>query len=409
MQPFPLFAADPGPVLIADLPSETAPRLPCSTATPRLPYVAEDELGNVTHLTDQNGRVLERYEYEGYGKFRIFDPQGNALSTSAYGWTRLFQGREYIPMLDAYDFRARTLWPELGRFGQEDPAGTVDSTNRYQALGGRWNGITDPMGLWEEDVHHWLTTYLARAAGFSDLLAGWVGAATGMPDFDERDAMYPEGVLANVGDFFGFPSMNDRNMEQLHFTTGTRRAALFQQALKAGVSGRFRALGEFLHAFQDSYSHQQNLYHPTDLNPYDDRIAGFPVGHGCHGHDPDQTWKRTETLNMEMAERTFDFLRLFRRKILGSELSGPDSLSGGHRSVISRFMERPQESDLYQQAFAGGVVWAENVRDYSEKIRRLDTSFSPTPYEREYRDGKYAETKAIERRLKARADLRTMH
>jgi hypothetical protein len=52
-------------------------------------------------------------------------------------------------MLDAYDFRARTLWPELGRFGQEDPAGTVDSTNRYQALGGRWTGIRDPYGLFD--------------------------------------------------------------------------------------------------------------------------------------------------------------------------------------------------------------------------------------------------------------------
>ena len=88
----------------------------------------------------------------GSGEFRIFDPAGIALSTSAYGWTRLFQGREYIPMLDAYDFRARTLWPELGRFGQEDPLGTVSSMNRYQALGNSWMNSTDPLGLFDSGL-----------------------------------------------------------------------------------------------------------------------------------------------------------------------------------------------------------------------------------------------------------------
>jgi hypothetical protein len=49
--------------------------------------------------------------------------------------------------VDAYDFRARTLWPEIGRFGQEDPAGTGDSPNRYQALVGNWRWYVDPFGL----------------------------------------------------------------------------------------------------------------------------------------------------------------------------------------------------------------------------------------------------------------------
>ncbi len=84
----------------------------------------------------------------GSGKFRIFDPAGSSRSASAFGWNRLFQGREYLGLIDAYDFRARTLWPELGRFGQEDPAGTVDSLNRYQALGANWGTYSDPHGLY---------------------------------------------------------------------------------------------------------------------------------------------------------------------------------------------------------------------------------------------------------------------
>ncbi len=120
---------------------------PNATGTPTAVYPLQDELGNVTHLTDASGAVVEKYSYEGYGKFRIFDPSGSSRSTSAFGWNRLFQGREYLGLIDAYDFRARTLWPELGRFGQEDPAGTIDSSNRYQTVGGQWTRRSDPTGL----------------------------------------------------------------------------------------------------------------------------------------------------------------------------------------------------------------------------------------------------------------------
>lgn len=119
---------------------------PTATGTPTAVYPLQDELCNVTHLTDASGAVIERYQYEGYGKFRIFDPAGTSRSTSAFGWNRLFQGREYLGLIDAYDFRARILWPELGRFGQEDPAGTGDSLNRYQAFGGAWLRWTDSSG-----------------------------------------------------------------------------------------------------------------------------------------------------------------------------------------------------------------------------------------------------------------------
>ena len=83
----------------------------------------------------------------GSGEFRIFDPANSPRTVSSYGWNRLFQGREYLGMFDGYDFRARILWPELGRFGQEDPAGTGDSLNPYQAVGGQWTRLVDPTGL----------------------------------------------------------------------------------------------------------------------------------------------------------------------------------------------------------------------------------------------------------------------
>ena len=120
---------------------------PSTTGTTTALYPLEDELGNVTHLTDQSGAVVERYQYEGYGKFRIFDPSNSPRTVSSFGWNRLFQGREYLGVVDAYDFRARILWPEIGRFGQEDPIKAHPDLSLYEALGGNWTGRTDPRGL----------------------------------------------------------------------------------------------------------------------------------------------------------------------------------------------------------------------------------------------------------------------
>jgi YD repeat-containing protein len=106
----------------------------------------QDEHGNVDYLTGADGAPLERYEYDGYGTFRIFSPEGIARSNSSYAWRWLFHGREYSSLLSAYDFRARVLWPEIGRFGQEDPLGTIDSPNLYQAFLGAWPDATDPSG-----------------------------------------------------------------------------------------------------------------------------------------------------------------------------------------------------------------------------------------------------------------------
>jgi RHS repeat-associated protein len=110
-------------------------------------FPLQDELGNVDRLTDAAGATLERYEYSGYGEFRIFSPVSIEQPFGAYGWRWLFQGREYDRFLGAYDFRARTLWPEVGRFGQEDPLGTVDHPNLHQAFSGDWQLYRDPYGM----------------------------------------------------------------------------------------------------------------------------------------------------------------------------------------------------------------------------------------------------------------------
>ncbi|MHB0972301.1 MAG: DUF6531 domain-containing protein [Thermoanaerobaculia bacterium] len=134
-------------------------------------FPIQDELGNVDRLTDAAGATLERYEYSGYGEFRILSSSSTEQLFGAYGWRWLFQGREFDSRLNGYDFRTRMLWPELGRFGQED-TGLDDHQNLNQALHGAWHDHTDPFGLAAVFFHLYYDLPGYPAETFYDYLTG---------------------------------------------------------------------------------------------------------------------------------------------------------------------------------------------------------------------------------------------
>lgn len=116
-------------------------------------YPHQNSIGSVVFITDETGRIVEKVEYEPYGKPRFLIPTGNPENPyqiqeeSTIGNVYLFQGREYDSETGLYNFRMRYYDPELGRFLSRDPSGYEDSMNLYQAF--RLNPINfvDPMGL----------------------------------------------------------------------------------------------------------------------------------------------------------------------------------------------------------------------------------------------------------------------
>jgi hypothetical protein len=134
-------------------------------------------------------------------------------------------------------------------------------------------GLVDPFGLYESDVHRDLTACLAKKAGLSTSAANFLGAVN--QGVDDRRTMSP------------FNSEQSRR--DWHFTTPSRRADLRQAAL----GGSLDALGMYLHALQDSYSH-----------------AGFDpdFGHLMAGSDPDKTYLDPDKANA-MARDTYDAIR----------------------------------------------------------------------------------------------------
>ena len=94
-------------------------------------YYHKDHLGSILAITDANGTVVERYEYDPYGNVTIFDARGSILQNSTIGNRYMFSGREYDNETGLYYFRARTMCPTLGRFMQADPYLYIDSYNYY--------------------------------------------------------------------------------------------------------------------------------------------------------------------------------------------------------------------------------------------------------------------------------------
>ena len=88
-----------------------------------------NHLGSVMAITDRSGEIVERYEYDPFGKVSFYNGSGTALMKSAIGNEVLFTGRSYNAESGLYDYRARTMNPNIGRFVQVDPLLYVDGMN----------------------------------------------------------------------------------------------------------------------------------------------------------------------------------------------------------------------------------------------------------------------------------------
>ena len=67
-------------------------------------------------LVDDQGAIVEQYEYDPFGKQSVYDGTGNALGGSAYGVVYGFQGRRHDAETGLMYFRNRYYDPHLGRF-----------------------------------------------------------------------------------------------------------------------------------------------------------------------------------------------------------------------------------------------------------------------------------------------------
>ncbi len=193
-----------------------------------------DANGNVGQMIDvvsgtNYGTIAAKYEYYPFGGLLVAD--GVAAEANPFRFSTKYRDNE----TGCYYYGYRYLRTKHGRWLSRDPIEELDSPNLYRFVTNDSICSIDPIGLYEEDVHYWLTKFMAEAVGFGrncGILARDVARETQAPD-DQGDPRHP------------FSSPLSRL--NYHFTDKARRAAMF---MKASNSCDAKDIGEYFHALE---------------------------------------------------------------------------------------------------------------------------------------------------------------
>lgn len=113
-------------------------------------YWLKDHLGSIDVLADASGNVVERLDYEPFGKRRsngATDPAGTLASANS---NRGFTGQEELDEVGLIHMNGRVYDPSIGRFVSADPyipsPRNPQSYNRYAYVDNNPLSLTDPTG-----------------------------------------------------------------------------------------------------------------------------------------------------------------------------------------------------------------------------------------------------------------------
>jgi RHS repeat-associated protein len=114
-------------------------------------YFHTDDLWNTVALTDEDGEVIERYDYGDYGQPEFYAPDGLTRGGSIVANPCLFTGQRYDAESGLYWCKTRYLEPTTGRYTTRDTLGIwgdpANLGNGYTyAANNPWS-MLDPFGM----------------------------------------------------------------------------------------------------------------------------------------------------------------------------------------------------------------------------------------------------------------------
>jgi len=122
-----------------------------------LTFYAADDQGSIVMAGTAAAGVVERYNYDDFGRPQVLAPNGTPRTASLIGNRVLYTGRWLDPVAGLYNYRTRWMSPELGRFTSRDTIGIwgdIGNLGNGTAYVGNdpWNWV-DPWG--ERGTAHW--------------------------------------------------------------------------------------------------------------------------------------------------------------------------------------------------------------------------------------------------------------
>ncbi|MGH9928987.1 MAG: DUF6765 family protein [Pyrinomonadaceae bacterium] len=233
-----------------------------TSTTTGVSYFLTDHLGSTAGLTDAGGSMVEQLAYDSFGN-------STASTRTRYGYT----GRERDPDAGMLYYRARWYDPQAGRFISEDPIRLAGGINQYGYVGNNPLNANDPSGLYEIDVHYYLTYFLARRTGcFTSDEARLIADADQATDENDTTSPGP-----------GWTAQQQKQNRENHDLQpgnheGQRSPELWRQAMNGPTN--YVGLGQALHFLQDSFSHEgfesDAVGHISRLHYYDKTDSDVP-------------------------------------------------------------------------------------------------------------------------------------
>ncbi len=103
-------------------------------------HYTSDNLGSITHITDEDGNICNQYEYDAFGSF--------AIKEETIQNRFCYTGEQYDPITSQYYLRARFYNPVIGRFLNEDTY-YGDGLNLYAYCHNNPVNFVDPSGHYD--------------------------------------------------------------------------------------------------------------------------------------------------------------------------------------------------------------------------------------------------------------------
>jgi len=355
-----------------------------------------DHLGTPQAVSDGARSIVWQASTTAFGKAQILHADLSAASGRPFEMNLRLPGQVYDAETGLSQNYLRDYDPELGRYTSPDPLGLQGGINPYVYVGSNPLTRIDPLGLYQSDIHYYMTMFLGIAAGLTPEEAQIVAlAAQYVDDNPMTEPMNLSNLLSDdhrarlltyhftvveshvdpatgmldgrIGQYGNPPDSaayaNIPLSAQLERLENAAELSQFDENVACKRGTRLQLMGEFLHSFADSFAHRDSNNKPFALE------VGF--GHGGYGSNPDYTydhlaiggpggfnWDSNEARTLQMEKEMY--ARLVNLGGTGTVRPFDDSLE----ALLKKFNDLPEHE---------GKGYNKLNPSASEKIQLLQT------------------------------------
>jgi RHS repeat-associated protein len=223
-------------------------------------YYEADAQGSITSLSDSTGALVNTYSYDSFGN--------PIASEESVANPFRYTARELDLETGYYYYRARYYDSSLGRFLNEDPIHFGGGTNFYAYVDNNAVNDSDPMGLFPPWFHYQLTESAA-----SEAFAGKPGCQNKVQEIANADK--EQDLTHGAKEWWQNVLGQGEAWAKggVHFPS---QALLTQEENAAFSACDAKAMGKFLHSFQDSQAHIGGRFGGYAAHPWLHWVADVP-------------------------------------------------------------------------------------------------------------------------------------